>query len=59
LERDVNGVLFNHLPMGSHHSNGAHFVMADAAVVFISDSIDFPTYQYLGTCNGGEVASLP
>jgi prepilin-type N-terminal cleavage/methylation domain-containing protein/prepilin-type processing-associated H-X9-DG protein len=40
---------------GSRHSGGAHFVMGDGAVRFISESMDLGLYQALGTRNGGEV----
>lgn len=39
----------------SNHDQGAHFLMGDGAVRFVSESISFETYQALGTANGGEV----
>ena len=43
----------------SYHSGGATFCMGDASVVFITDSIDFPTtYRLLGNRNDG-TAVLP
>jgi prepilin-type N-terminal cleavage/methylation domain-containing protein/prepilin-type processing-associated H-X9-DG protein len=43
----------------SEHSGGANFVMADGSVQFIRDAIDPATFLALGTCNGGEVVSVP
>ena len=42
----------------SYHSGGAHFVMGDASVHFISDSIDLFIFAALGTRAQGDVASL-
>jgi prepilin-type N-terminal cleavage/methylation domain-containing protein/prepilin-type processing-associated H-X9-DG protein len=39
----------------SRHGAGAHFLMADGAVRWISANIDLRTYQALSTINGGEV----
>ncbi len=40
------------------HANGANFLFADGAVRFLSTGrIDLPTYQALGTRDGGEVIS--
>jgi prepilin-type processing-associated H-X9-DG protein len=42
----------------SDHANGANFLFADGAVRFLSNSqIDLPTYQALGTRDGGEIIS--
>lgn len=38
----------------SQHTGGAHVLMADGAVRFISDNIDRVTFQNLGTRAGGE-----
>jgi prepilin-type processing-associated H-X9-DG protein len=43
----------------SRHPNGAQFGMADGAVKFVPDTVDFITYQRLGTCAGGRPAQLP
>jgi hypothetical protein len=62
VDRFVGGVEvlgFNHLPFGSFHSGGAHFMMGDTATTFINDNIDRTVYINLSTINGGEVASLP
>lgn len=47
---------FNEQPVGSEHSSGANFAMADASVTFVSDAIDFYLYRYRGTRDGGEIA---
>jgi prepilin-type N-terminal cleavage/methylation domain-containing protein len=39
---------------GSAHSGGAHFVLCDAAVRFIHDTVDAATFQALGTPAGNE-----
>jgi prepilin-type N-terminal cleavage/methylation domain-containing protein len=43
----------------SSHTNGANFLMGDSSVHFFSQSIDHQLYQYLGTRNDGQVASIP
>ena len=58
LDRIADGIPFNHLPFGSYHPGGALFVMVDGSVHFITDGIDFDTYQSLATCNGNEPATL-
>ncbi|QDT14591.1 DUF1559 domain-containing protein [Alienimonas californiensis] len=40
---------------GSEHTGGAFLGMVDGSVQFVSDTIDFDTYQALGSRNGGEV----
>lgn len=58
IDRDGDGVPFNHLPMGSHHPGGTVFVMADVGTRFVADDIDFATYQAAATRNGGEHQTL-
>jgi prepilin-type N-terminal cleavage/methylation domain-containing protein len=38
----------------SHHVGGAHFVLGDGHVRFVSENIDRTVYQSLGTTSGGE-----
>jgi len=40
---------------GSKHSGGANFVFCDGAVRFLTDSIDYATFQAMATPDGGEV----
>jgi prepilin-type N-terminal cleavage/methylation domain-containing protein/prepilin-type processing-associated H-X9-DG protein len=49
----------NDLPFGSVHPGGAHFGYADGSVHFISDEINFTTYQALVTKDAGEVFEKP
>jgi prepilin-type N-terminal cleavage/methylation domain-containing protein/prepilin-type processing-associated H-X9-DG protein len=42
-------------PFGSLHSGGAHFLMCDGAVRFISSQVDLATFKALGTPRGKEV----
>jgi prepilin-type N-terminal cleavage/methylation domain-containing protein len=41
--------------MSSHHVGGAHALLADGAVRFLSNNIDFPTFNYLGGKSEGQV----
>ena len=47
--------LFNDLCFGSRHPGGAHFAFADGSVHFVSETINFETYEHLATIAGGEV----
>jgi prepilin-type N-terminal cleavage/methylation domain-containing protein/prepilin-type processing-associated H-X9-DG protein len=46
-----------HMAARSYHTGGVNMAFADGSVHFISNSIDFPTYQALGTRSGGEMVS--
>ena len=48
---DNNGVY----PARSRHEGGAHLLLGDGAVRFISENIDLNTYQSLGTIKGNDV----
>jgi type II secretory pathway pseudopilin PulG len=43
----------------SLHPGGAHFVLGDNSVHFISEAIDYRLYNELGSRAGGEVAAVP
>ncbi len=43
----------------SHHPGGVNVALGDAAVRFISQTIDLPTWQGLGSRNGGEAVQVP
>ncbi len=54
VDRGGDGIPFNHLPMGSFHPGGLHFVRGDGSVQFVNNSINFEVYQALATTDGGE-----
>jgi prepilin-type N-terminal cleavage/methylation domain-containing protein len=43
----------------SYHVSGAHLLMGDASVHFVSENIDYYLYNALGTTAGNEMATLP
>lgn len=45
---------FNDIAMGSSHTGGANFALADGSVRFIRDSIPIVTYRSLASRDGGE-----
>lgn len=45
----------NELPFASEHPGGANFCNADGSVHFLSDTIDFTTFQALATKDGEEL----
>lgn len=59
VDRGTDGVPYNHLPMGSFHSGGANFLVADGSVTFLSDSIVLDLYRKLATVAGSEAVALP
>jgi prepilin-type N-terminal cleavage/methylation domain-containing protein len=54
VDRIKDNVLFNHLPFGSDHPQGANFLIADGGVRFLPADLDFALYRSLSTCNGEE-----
>jgi prepilin-type processing-associated H-X9-DG protein len=46
-----------HVAASSYHTGGINMCLADGSVHFISNGIDFPTWQALGSMAGGEVLS--
>jgi len=59
VDRDVDGVGFNHLPMGSFHPGVTLFLLLDGSVTAINDGIDLAVCQAMATVNGGEVFEPP
>lgn len=47
------------LAFRSSHAGGANFALGDGSVSFISETIDFATYQYLGAKADGRPVNLP
>ncbi|MCA9087160.1 MAG: DUF1559 domain-containing protein [Planctomycetaceae bacterium] len=43
---------------GSNHTGGAHFLMGDGAVRFVSENVDLDVYRNTATAGGGEVATI-
>ena len=54
-----NSVTRNHRGSHSDHPGGVQVVMCDGHVTFVTDYIDFDTYQALFSRDGGEVVELP
>jgi prepilin-type processing-associated H-X9-DG protein len=52
---DLSSFTMAHIAARSYHSNGVNVGLCDGSVRFVSDSIDFTTWQALGTRSGGEV----
>ncbi len=52
---DDTTFLTAHIAARSYHDGGVNVCFADGSVRFIFDSIDFRTWQAVGTRNGGEV----
>lgn len=46
---------YGHVASRSYHRSGVNLATADGAVRFITDGIEFPVWQALGTRAGGEV----
>lgn len=59
VNRYTDYVSFLHLPMGSFHSGGANFLVADGSVTFLTEGILMDLYKSLGTVAGGEAVSVP
>jgi len=49
----------NEVPIQAAHPGGAHVVMCDGSVQFLSDSIDFGLYRRLAIRDSGETKQLP
>jgi prepilin-type N-terminal cleavage/methylation domain-containing protein len=55
LSRDVDGVAFNYLPMGSFHPGVTQFAYIDGSVHVITDNIDLGLYKAIATTAYNEV----
>ncbi len=53
------GSWFNDVRFGSQHTGGAHFLLGDGTVQFLSENIDFATYQALASRDQGEAVQVP
>ena len=49
---------YNDVRFGSQHTGGAHFVFADGSVNFVSENIDFATYQAAASRSDGEAYQI-
>jgi len=52
------GRLFSDVRFGSNHTGGTHFLFADGSVRFVSENIDFQTYQAAATKGEGETLQI-
>lgn len=59
LNDATNSQYKNNIGASSHHPGGALFCMADGAVVFLENTIDFQLYNALGGRADGIAAKLP
>ena len=59
VNRAVDQIYYNYLPLGSFHPSGANFLLADGSVTFLTENIPLDLYRRLGTVNGHEVATVP
>ena len=53
------GIHYRACGFKSRHQGGAQFVMGDASVQFLSETIDYKLFNELGTRDGGEPVTLP
>ncbi|HJZ54844.1 MAG TPA: DUF1559 domain-containing protein [Gemmataceae bacterium] len=51
------GITYFHVSASSYHTGGVNLVMADGSVRFVRDSINFTSWQAMGSKAGGEVVS--
>src|SRR5262249_20493166 len=51
------GITYFHVSASSYHTGGVNLVMADGSVRFVRDSINFTSWQAVGSKAGGEVVS--
>ena len=56
---DSPDVFYNDQPFGSNHTGGAQFMLGDASVQFVSQTINMDVYRGVASRNQGESVSLP
>jgi prepilin-type N-terminal cleavage/methylation domain-containing protein/prepilin-type processing-associated H-X9-DG protein len=49
---------FNDISMGSNHTGGANFLMADGSTRFVSENVDRNSYLATASMNSGEVGTI-
>jgi len=49
----------NNMGASSYHPGGALFCLGDASVRFLSNTIDYPLYNYIGGKAEGQAVSVP
>jgi len=47
-------ISYFHLAASSYHTGGVNVCMGDGSVRFVSDGVDFPSWQAIGSRSGGE-----
>ncbi len=55
LSESSNNAYYRTCGYKSWHISGINAIMGDGSVHFLNEAIDYETYNYLGTRNGGEV----
>ncbi|MBR5711097.1 MAG: DUF1559 domain-containing protein [Thermoguttaceae bacterium] len=55
LSQSSNNAYYRTCGIKSCHVSGVNVIMGDGAVHFLDEAIDYETYNYLGTVNGGEI----
>ena len=55
VNRDIDSIWYNHLPMTSEHPGLVQFLVADGSVNTLTEDVEQKTYRALATCNEGEV----
>jgi prepilin-type N-terminal cleavage/methylation domain-containing protein/prepilin-type processing-associated H-X9-DG protein len=54
VDRDNGGAAWHHLPFGSYHPGGAHFVFGDGHVSFLNENMAIEAYMAVASCNSAE-----
>ena len=58
---DPCGIFDSKMSLGfkSRHPGGAMFVMGDNSVIFLRETTDHTTFQYLGAIDDGNAVTVP